>query len=81
VRTTRAVASFSAGRLRLGRRSGVFVTVVVANPGHGVREGGFVAAFGSHVEEVVGAEKNIQTAGVGGVGVEDFAGGIFAENA
>jgi hypothetical protein len=54
---------------------------VVANPGHGVREGGFVAAFGSHVEEVVGPEKNIQAAGVGGVGVEDFAGGIFAENA
>jgi hypothetical protein len=69
------------GRLRLGRRLGVFVTVVVANPGHGVREAAFVAAFGSHVEEVVGAEKNVQAAGVGGIGMEDFAGGVFVEDA
>ena len=59
---------------------GRFVAVVVTNPGHAVREGSFVAAFGSHVQEVVGAEKNVRAAGVGGVGVEAFAGGVFVKD-
>src|SRR5260370_37858307 len=61
-------------------RSG-FVAIVVADPGHGLREAGFVAAFGREVEEVVGAEEHVQAASVGRVGVEDFAGFVFVENA
>ncbi len=66
---------------RSGRGLGVVVAVVVADPGHAPCEAGFVAAFGGHVEEIVGAEKNVQAACVGGVGVEDFAGGVFVEDA
>ena len=32
----------------------------------------FVAAFGSEVEEVVGADEDVETARVSGIGVEDF---------
>jgi hypothetical protein len=59
----------------------VFVAVVMADPGHGARESGFVAAFGGHIDEVVRAQEDVEAAGVGGVGVEDFAGFVFVENA
>src|SRR5260221_2351235 len=54
----------------------------MTDPGHSVFEGGFVAALGSHVQEVVGAEQDIEAAAVARVGVKDFAGGnVFVEDA
>ena len=40
------------------------VFVVVANPGHRVRQAGFVAALGRVVKEVIRADKHIQAARV-----------------
>src|SRR4029077_9394255 len=42
----------------LWRRDLVFV--VPADPGHGPRQGVFVAAFRRHIEEIVGADENIE---------------------
>ena len=54
------VADPSATAAGLWRRDLVFV--VPADPGHGPRQGVFVAAFRRHIEEIVGADQNIEPA-------------------
>src|SRR5580704_10967924 len=60
---------------------GVGVFVVVAEPGHFVLEAVFVAAFGSEVHPVVGADLEISSACVAGIGVEDVARLVLVEDA
>jgi len=38
------------------------VAVVMADPGHGEGQAVFVAALGDEIEEVVGADQNVQSA-------------------
>ena len=57
------------------------IFVVVAHPGHSMRQAFFVASFWNDVQKVVRAEQDIQAAAVTGVGVKDFAGSIFVKDA
>src|SRR6185369_997463 len=77
-----ALTSFLVGRADIGyRKESMGVAVMMADPGHRVGQPVFVAPFRREVQEVVGADQDVEAAGVGGVGVEDFAGFILIENA
>ena len=57
---------------------GLFVFIVMPHPVHDFV---FVAALGREIEVVVGADQDVEAAGVGGVGVEDVAGFVAIEDA
>src|SRR5262249_41953205 len=57
------------------------VLVVVLDPGHGERKAVFVAPFRSKIQEVVRTDKNVQSTGVGGIGMEDVPRFVFVEGA
>src|SRR5271165_6972894 len=47
---------------------------MMANPRHGMwRHPLFVATLGRHIEEVVGSQQNVESPGIGGVGMEYLA--------
>src|SRR5690348_9034650 len=64
-----------------GRLLRVFIFVVAANPGHRPRQRILITALWCHVEDVVGADEDVETAGIGGVGVEDFAALVLVKRA
>jgi len=57
---------------------GLFVFIMMPHPIHDLV---FIAALGREVEVVVGADEDVEAAGVGGVGVEDVAGFVAIEDA
>jgi hypothetical protein len=57
------------------------VAVVMAEPGHGEGQIILIAARGCQVEKVVGSHKNVDAAGKGRVGVEDFAALVLEKDA
>ena len=67
-------ASAMAAAMRLG----LVVFIMMAHPVHDFV---FIAALGRQVEVVVGADQDVEAAGVGGVGVEDVAGFVAIEDA
>src|SRR5208282_6742295 len=60
---------------------GAVIAIMVTNPGHPVGKTFLIAALGGDVEEVVGADQDVETAAVGRIGVEDVAGRILVEHA
>src|SRR5262249_17727377 len=68
-----AVSTITAAKSRSRRASLLSVFIVPAHPGHAPRQAAFVAAFRRHVEEIIGADKNIEAARVGCIRVQDFA--------
>src|SRR5262245_15721799 len=53
----------------------------MANPGHRPRQSVLVAALGREIEEMIGADQDVETATIGGIGVKDFAHGALVEHA
>src|SRR6185437_3374170 len=66
-------------RLRIDR--GVVVAVVVPHPGHRPGEAAFIAPLWGEIEEIVGADQDIEAAAVGRIGVKHLAGVALAEHA
>src|SRR5215471_4000863 len=54
---------------------------MVANPGHRPRQSILIAALGREIEEMIGADQDVETAAIGRIGVKDFAGGVLVEHA
>src|ERR1700678_3536092 len=57
------------------------VAIVMAYPGHRMREAVFVAALRHHVEKTVGAHQGLDPASKGRIGVVYGAGGVFSKDA
>src|SRR6516165_4698009 len=71
----------SDGNSRFGRLEWCVVFVVMAHPGHRIREVSFVATLGYEVEQLVSAVHRIQSTAVTRVGVEDRTRVVLVEDA
>src|SRR5215831_17086917 len=63
----------SAAATRTRRLRLRFVFVVTSHPGHAPGQSVFIAALRRHVEKIIGAEQDVEAAGIGGIGVKHRA--------
>src|SRR4026209_2529823 len=76
----RRIAFGPVGLVRIGEVVGA-IPVVMPNPFHGETEVIFVAAFGDHIENHVGADKRIEAPCVGRISVKNVAGFVLVKDA
>ncbi len=57
------------------------IPVVMPDPFHGEREVSFVAAFGDHIENHVGADQRTEAPSVSGISVKNVAGFVLVKDA